>query len=161
ERLDRSDDALDVIIPVLEVAPADPTALPILHRALGRASSRPRAAALLQKASESAPTPERSAAILQILLDAPIEDLEVQAERRSWYERLMGRLADRPEETMATALRAAVEFPEIELFWTSAENCARALARSQPVMDAYRTALELGLAQDTAEWLGQRAVDFH
>jgi hypothetical protein len=161
EKLDRDDDALAVILPVLEASPADPTALPILQRALGRASSRPRAAAMLERASEAAPTKDRAATILRVLLGAPADTPELMEGRKTWYKRLLDLLSDRPDEALLTALQAAADFPEAQLFWDAAEQLARSLRRPQPAMDAYRAMLERHLDPDVTEWIARRAVDFY
>jgi hypothetical protein len=161
EKLDRTDEALAVILPVLEASPSDPTALPILQRALGRASSRPRAAALLERASEAAPTKERAATILRVLLGAPADTPELMEGRKGWYKRLLDLLADRPDEALFTALQAAADFPDAQFFWDAAEQLARSLRRPQPVMDGYRAMLERHVEPDVAEWVARRAVDFY
>ena len=161
EKLDRADEALAVILPVLEASPSDPTALPILQRALGRASSRPRAAAMLERASESAPTKERAATILRVLLGAPADTPELMEGRKGWYKRLLDLLSDRPDEALFTALQAAADFADAQFFWDAAEQLARSLRRPQPVMDGYRAMLERHLDADVAEWVARRAVDFY
>jgi tetratricopeptide (TPR) repeat protein len=161
EKLDRTDEALAVILPVLEASPADPTALPILQRALGRPSSRPRAAAMLERASESAPTKERAATILRVLLGAPADTPELMEGRKGWYKRLLDLLSERPDEALFTALQAAADFADAQPFWDAAEQLARSLRRPQPVMDAYRAMLERHLEPDVTEWIARRAVDFY
>ncbi|HMJ54867.1 MAG TPA: tetratricopeptide repeat protein [Polyangiaceae bacterium] len=161
EKLDRTDEALAVILPVLEASPSDPTALPILQRALGRASSRPRAAAMLERASEAAPTKDRAASILRMLLGAPADTPELTEGRRGWYKRLLDLLAERPDEALITALQAAADFADAPIFWDAAEQLARSLRRPQPVMDAYRAMLEGHLSPEVAESVARRAVDFY
>ena len=161
EKLDRADEALAVILPVLEVTPSDPTALPILQRALGRASSRPRAAAMLERASENAPTKERAATILRVLLGAPADTPELLEGRKGWYKRLLDLLSERPDEALFTALQAAADFPDAQFFWDAAEQLARSLRRPQPVMDGYRAMLDKHLEPEIAEWVARRAVDFY
>ncbi|HMI85354.1 MAG TPA: tetratricopeptide repeat protein [Polyangiaceae bacterium] len=161
ENLDRAGDALAVILPVLEASPSDPTALPILQRALGRASSRPRAAAMLERASQAAPTKERAATILRVLLGAPADTPELMEGRKVWYKRLLDLVSDRPDEALFTALQAAADFAEVPFFWDAAEQLARSLRRPQPVMDAYRAMLERHLEPELAEWVARRGVDFY
>jgi len=161
EQLDRPEEALTMIAPVLEAAPDDPTVVSIIARALGRSASRDRAVAMLERASEHAETPARAEAILRILVDAPAGDSELSASRQRWFSRLLALQTAEPRVALDTALQAVSEFVEDEGFWDVAERMARELRDPAPVADAYRRALERSMNAEIAETIGRRAIDFH
>ncbi|HEX9298044.1 MAG TPA: hypothetical protein VF881_19525, partial [Polyangiaceae bacterium] len=160
EKMDRPEEALETIVPVLDTAPDDATALFVIERALTRTASRSRAVSILERACEKAETPVRAARILRMLLASPADGPEFMTGRHTWFTRLLELQAAQPETGLDTSLRAVAEFPQDESFWNAAELFARALQRPGPVAQAYRIALEQPMDAPTAEMLGRRAVDF-
>lgn len=158
DRLERPDEALDAIAPVLDASPTDADALAVVVRALS-SSARFRAASILERAAAAAEDAERADAILTMLLETPVDAPELRDARRRSYERLVERNAAAPEAALALALRGAEELLDDEPLWDAAERLAKELERPEPVAEAYARALGRTLAPQVAETIGRRAVD--
>lgn len=165
DHLERPEDALDAVAPVLESAPADAAALRIVERALARPRTRARAAALLERACDAVEDADLSVALYQVLLSTPADAPELEDARPRWFERLLDRYAERPEEALTIALRAAAELPHVLSLWDRAERLGRELQRVDLIAEVYRRELASEAAgrldADVIEALGRRAVEYH
>ena len=185
DRLDRPEEALDVVASTLEESPQDAAVLRLVERALadlGRPAVRQRAAELYERAADAAEDPEAFAALMDVLLATPADDPELSGARRGWFERLLERPGLAPERALAVALQAAGELPQELALWERAEHLARALRSPASLAAAYRSALGVtargaaavpaseaperapalaGHELDVIEEIGRRAVEYH
>lgn len=160
DRLDRADEALEILDAAIASTPIDPAAIALAEHALSIASVRDRAAALLERAVEVSDEPTTSRRLLRALLAYPGAPVEARLRRLA---RLVDLDADDPESALESALAALGELPGEPSLWDRAEALARELNRPQPVATAYRNAIEaLASPLDAAafEELGQRALLF-
>lgn len=174
DRLDRPEEALAVIAPVLDADHEDAAARAMVERALGRPGpARRRAADLWERLADTAPDAASFAAILEVLLATPAEDPDLRELRLGWYERALDRAGIAPPRVLGLAVRAAAEMPHELSLWDRAEQIARDLRAPESVAEAYRRALGVGadggreaspfeaLAADVTEEVGRRAVEYH
>ncbi|EYF00893.1 tetratricopeptide repeat protein [Chondromyces apiculatus] len=160
DRLDRPNDALDVVAPALQSGAPQPAALSLAIRALAHPAAQARAAALLEGAEVAAGDTAARIALLETMLASGPGD---SAARSRWFERLLDLHADDPEQALGVALRAASALPGEMSLWERAEQLGRKTKQPERVIDAYGAALDsaAGLASDDIEELGRRGVEYH
>lgn len=159
ERLDRPQEAIELLASVLESSPTDAEALRIARIALAKPESQSATAAALVRAAQKADESTR-AAMLRVLIDASDGSLDLRPQRAQWYGELVELTAD-SEAAFAIALEGAASLPEIDALWDAAERLARRTQRPNAVVEAHRRALEQRLEPEVAEAIGRRMVDFH
>ncbi len=161
ERLGCPLDALDIIEPLVRIAPVASEALRIVHLGLAHEDSRQRAATLLERATESVDDPAARVEVLQLLLETSAGVPDFEEARARWYLNLIECSAGDPEGALGIALRAVEELPGRMELWERAEQFARDLGAPEPLARAYAKALHDDLPVAAAEAIGRRMVDFH
>ena len=157
--LDRPEEALSRVAPLIEAGPTDAGALGVAYRALEHPRGQEKAAALLERAASLAEDEEQALLILRTLLAMP-KAPGLRASRRRWFESLLDHYESEPKVALLTALSAAAEMPADEGLWGRAEKLARSLEQPILVAEAYRQVLEQPLDPDLAASIGRRAVDY-
>src|SRR5262249_8358283 len=158
DRLDRPDEALDLLERVLAEAPGDRAPLPVLERALGVESARVRATAILERAAGAANDPALAVALIERLASA--RAAPPPRAPAAWFAKLLDRYEDRPDVTLGLTLRALGELPGDDALWDRAERLARQIDKAAAVADAYEAALESSLEPAALGRVGRRAVAF-
>jgi tetratricopeptide (TPR) repeat protein len=158
-KLDRPEEALSRVAPLIEAGPADAEALNVVYRALEHPSAREKAAALLERAATCAEDDQQALVILQELLRLPRVPA-LDPARRRWFESLLDLQQGDPHVALATALAAVGEVPDDEGLWTRAEKLARNMEQPALVASAYQRVLSNSDDPKLASKLGRRAVDY-
>jgi tetratricopeptide (TPR) repeat protein len=165
DKLNRPEEALSTITPVIEANPADEQALAITARALEHPDTRARAAEVLERACDSAVVQEIRNKILDMLLATPPDASELRAKRSGWFERLLAPLSDNPHRALEVTLRAVGERPQEAALWDRVEQLGRETGQPELVAEAYRREIQRqksgALDIDAIEELGRRAVEYH
>ena len=157
--LNRPEDALARVAPLIEAGPTDAGALGVVYRVLEHPEGQEQAAALLERAATLAEDEAQAQLILRTLLAMPRAPALADARRR-WFESLLDHYESEPKIALETVLSALAEMPGDEGLWTRAEKLARALEQPSLVAEAYRGALGQELDPDLATVIGRRAVDY-
>ncbi|AKT42745.1 tetratricopeptide repeat protein [Chondromyces crocatus] len=160
DKVDRPNEALDVVAPSLLSGAPQPAALDLAIRALGHPEAGTRAAELLEQAEVAAGDTAARIALLETMLARGPGDT---AARLRWYERLLDLHGDDPEQALGVALRAAGTLPGEVSLWERAEQLGRKTQQPERVIDAYAAALDAAtsLSSDEIEELGRRGVEYH
>lgn len=165
DKLNRPEEALSTITPVIEDNPSDEQALAIAARALEHPDTRARAAEVLERACDAAVVQEIRNKILDMLLATPPDAAELRAKRSGWFERLLAPLSDNPHRALEVTLRAVGERPQEAALWDRVEQLGRATGQPELVAEAYRREIQRQksgiLDIDGIEELGRRAVEYH
>lgn len=165
DKLNRPEEALSTITPVIEENPADEQALAITARALEHPDTRARAAEVLERACDTAVRQETRNKILDMLLATPSDAAELRAKRSGWFERLLAPLSDNPHRALEVTLRAVAERPQEAALWDRVEQLGRETGQPELVAEAYRREIQRqksgALDIDAIEELGRRAVEYH
>ncbi|NUO51310.1 MAG: hypothetical protein HOV80_20840, partial [Polyangiaceae bacterium] len=153
--------ALDLVVELLEEAPAEPRVRAVALGLLGQAELAEGAARALEKLAAATEDPaERGRVYESILSSSGAASL---AERHGdLYQAWLDCLEGDSDKAILVASRAARELPERDSFWDQAEDLARSLKKPVPVAEAYRAALADArrLPEDVALRLGERGVAF-
>ncbi|HLM73987.1 MAG TPA: hypothetical protein VK459_14880, partial [Polyangiaceae bacterium] len=165
DKLNRPEEALSTITPVIEANPSDEQALAITARALEHPDTRARAAEVLERACDSAVVQEIRNKILDMLLATPPDASELRAKRSGWFERLLAPPSDNPHRALEVTLRAVGERPQEAALWDRVEQLGRETGQPELVAEAYRREIQRQksgtLDIDVTEELGRRAVEYH
>ena len=165
DKLNRPEEALSTITPVIEANPADEQAVAITARALEHPDTRARAAEVLERACDTAASQEIRNRILDMLLATPPDVAELRAKRSGWFERLLAPLSDNPHRALEVTLRAVGERPQEAALWDRVEQLGRDTGQPELVAEAYRREIQRqksgALDIDAIEELGRRAVEYH